>query len=149
VTPLERLLVPLLRAHQWAYERTGGRVGHRLGPLRTLLLRTRGRRTGTIRTAALVYAPDGPGRYVVVASNGGSARAPGWYHNLRTEPGAEVQVGRERHAVVARFPEGDERDRVWRLANANNRYRGGGRYDHYQRRTTRPIGVVVLEHVAP
>jgi deazaflavin-dependent oxidoreductase (nitroreductase family) len=133
-----------LRAHQWCYERSDGRVGHHLGGLRTLLLRTTGRRSGRTRTAALVYVDDGPGRYVVVASNGGSEHAPGWWHNLRADPHAEVQVRRDRYPVTASEPTGAERERLWVAVNENNRYRGGGRYDHYQAMTDRPIPVVVL-----
>ena len=134
-----------LRAHQWLYERTGGLVGHRLGPLPTLLLRTRGARTGKTRVAALVYGLDGPGRFVVVASNGGSDRAPGWLHNLRAEPRAEVQVGRKRQDVTAEIlTEGDDYDRCWKIVNDLNRVRGGGRYDHYQTLTQRRIPLVVL-----
>ena len=134
-----------LAAHQWIYERTGGRVGHRLGPLPTLLLRTRGARTGQTRVAALVYALDGDGRYVVVASNGGSDRSPGWLHNLRAEPRAEVQIGRKRRQVAAEIlTEGPDYDRCWKLVNEVNRFRGGGRYDHYQSLTERRIPLVVL-----
>ena len=42
----------------------------------TLLLRTTGRRSGALRTNALVYVRDG-GDYVVVASKGGDDHAPG------------------------------------------------------------------------
>src|SRR5688572_9514354 len=59
------LFVKMLRAHQWAYERSGGLVGHRLlfgNP--TLLLRTVGRNTGQRRTSALTYARGG-GDYLV------------------------------------------------------------------------------------
>ena len=45
---------------------------------------------------------------------------------------------------MAHDAEDDERERLWALVNANNRYRGAGRYDHYQSRTTRRIPVVVL-----
>src|SRR5689334_14774867 len=90
-----------LHAHQWLYEHTDGRVGGRVGNLPALLLRTTGARTGRTRTSALVYGTDGDLRYVVVASDGGSDRAPGWLHNLRANPKAEVQVGRTRSAVTA------------------------------------------------
>jgi deazaflavin-dependent oxidoreductase (nitroreductase family) len=149
VTALERVQSLGLRVHQWLYERSDGRVGHRLGGLSTLLLRTTGRRTGRTRVAALVYVTDGPDRYVVVGSNGGADRAPGWVHNLRAEARAEVQVGRRRISVRAYEAEGPERVRLWIRANERNRAGGRGRYDVYQDRTQRMIPVFVLEAEPP
>ena len=130
-----------LRVHQVLYERSGGLVGHRLLGVPTLLLRTTGARSGLTRTNALVYARDGE-RYLVVASKGGADQAPGWLHNLRKEPTAEVQIGRERRRASAAIVGGDDPDyaRVWRIVNDNN----GGRYDEYQTRTSRTIPVVAL-----
>jgi deazaflavin-dependent oxidoreductase (nitroreductase family) len=141
----ERFQRAALGAHQWLYERTDGRVGRKIGKLPTLLLRTKGARTGRTRVAALVYGLDGDGRYVVVASNGGSDRAPGWLHNLRADANAEVQVGRERHPATAEIlTEGPDYDRCWKIVNEVNRYRDGGRYEHYQTLTPRKISLVVL-----
>jgi deazaflavin-dependent oxidoreductase (nitroreductase family) len=144
---------PYLRLHQAVYERTGGRVGQRVGGGDALLLHTTGRRTGRRRTAALVYARDGDA-YVVVASNGGAPAHPGWFHNLRADPDVEVQIGRRHVAARARVVDGAERERLWRLANGNNRglapviHPGAsGRYEVYQRHTSREIPVVVLEPV--
>jgi deazaflavin-dependent oxidoreductase (nitroreductase family) len=134
-----------LRAHQWLYETTDGRVGQKIGKLPTLLLRTKGARTGQTRVAALVYGLDGDGRYVVVASNGGADRSPGWLHNVRAEPKVEVQVGRTRRAATAEvLTEGPDYDRCWKIVNEVNRYKDGGRYDHYQTLTKRRIPLVVL-----
>src|SRR5436305_12602596 len=69
-----------LKVHQAIYERSGGRVGHRLGGTRNLLLRTVGAKTGQPRVNALSYARDGRD-YVVVAPMGGAPRSPGWYHH--------------------------------------------------------------------
>jgi len=134
-----------LGAHQWLYEHTDGRIGEKVGKLPALLLRTTGARTGKTRTSALVYGMDGAGRYVVVGSDGGSDRTPGWVHNLRANPKAEIQVGRERRPVTAGIlTEGPDYDRCWRIVNDLNRYKDGGRYEHYQTLTTRRIPVVVL-----
>ena len=134
-----------LGAHQWLYEHTDGRIGEKVGKLPALLLRTTGARTGKTRTSALVYGMDGAGRYLVVGSDGGSDRAPGWVHNLRANPKAEIQVGRERRPVTAEIlTEGPDYERCWRIVNDLNRYKDGGRYEHYQTLTTRRIPVVVL-----
>jgi deazaflavin-dependent oxidoreductase (nitroreductase family) len=135
----------MLGAHQWLYEHTDGRIGAKVGKLPALLLRTTGARTGKTRTSALVYGTDGPGRYVVVGSDGGSDRAPGWVHNLRANPTAEVQIGRRRYPASAEIlTEGPDFDRCWKIVNDLNRYQDGGRYEHYQTLTTRKIPVVVL-----
>jgi deazaflavin-dependent oxidoreductase (nitroreductase family) len=133
--------VRVLKVHQFVYERSGGRIGHRLAGTRSLLLRTVGAKTGQPRTNALTYAKD-RADYVVVASMGGAPRSPGWYHNLRAHPEAEIQVGTRRISVTARavLPGDPDRDRLWQLADENNE----GRYRAYQKQTSRPIPVVVL-----
>jgi deazaflavin-dependent oxidoreductase (nitroreductase family) len=107
-----------------------------------LLLRTVGRRTSQPRTAALLYVRDGDA-YVVIASKGGAAQHPGWFHNLTAQPEVEIQVGRERIPVRARIAEGAERSRLWARADEINR----GQYATYQSRTSRVIPVVVLERI--
>jgi deazaflavin-dependent oxidoreductase (nitroreductase family) len=145
MSALESVQKLALDVHQWLYETTDGRIGAKVGKLPALLLRTTGARTGRKRTAALVYGMDGDGRYVVVGSAGGSDRTPGWVHNLRAHPKAEVQIGRSRHPVTAEIlTEGPDYDRCWRIVNELNRYKDGGRYEHYQTLTSRKIPVVVL-----
>ena len=139
---MAKLFVRALQAHQWLYEKSGGLVGHRLlfgNP--TLLLRTVGRKTGLARTSALTYARDGAD-YLVTASNGGSPRPPGWLANLKARPECEIQVGRRAIPVVARatLPGDPEYTRRWGLVDGVNR----GRYSEYQKKTRRPIAVVVL-----
>jgi deazaflavin-dependent oxidoreductase (nitroreductase family) len=65
-------------------------VGQRLIGVPCLLLRTTGRKSGTVRTSALVYARDGED-YLLVASNGGADRPPGWLFNIQAEPKVEIQ----------------------------------------------------------
>ncbi len=132
---------PLLKLHGQLYERSDGRVGHKMVGVPTLLLRSTGRRTKAQRCNALFYAADGAD-YVLVASNGGSDSGPGWLFNVRAKPEVEVQVGRKRSAGTARVLEpGDEDyERLWRLVNDNNH----ARYDAYQHQTARPIPLVVV-----
>lgn len=130
-----------LRLHQAVYVRSDGRIGHRTIGVPSLLLRSRGRRTGTNRTNALIYARDGH-EYVLVASNHGRDRQPAWLLNLEAEPHVEVQVARIRFPAVSRIVRPSDPDyvRLWRLANAANH----ARYDAYQSKTSRPILLVVL-----
>ena len=137
LTRLQQLFVV---AHQWVYQRSGGRIGASLGGRPMLLLHTVGRRSAERRTATLLYAQDGD-RYVIVASRYGGPKHPGWYHNLVAQPDAEIQVGTRRIPVHAHVAEGEEREAAWALADRVNK----GQYSVYQSRTDRTIPVVVLE----
>jgi deazaflavin-dependent oxidoreductase (nitroreductase family) len=123
------------------YVASDGWVGHRLLGVPSLLLRTTGKRTGETRTNALTYAPEGD-RYLVVASNGGSPKAPSWLHNLRAQPEVEIQVGRTRHPATARELGKDdpEYERLFAFCDERNR----GRFAAYQSKTTRTIPIVEL-----
>ena len=107
----------------------------------TLLMTSTGRRSGTRRTAALVYAKDADS-FVVVASNGGADAPPGWLHNVKAEPAVDLHVGRRRLAAVAQVIGPDDTDyaRLWTLVNDHNH----GRYDRYQAKTSRRIQLVRL-----
>lgn len=104
----------------------------------TLLLTTRGRRTGRILTMPLIYG-EADGAYVVIASKGGAPTHPGWFHNLTAEPEVGIQVGAEKMTAVARVADGEERERLW--AQMAELYPP---YLKYQTRTDRLIPVVVL-----
>jgi F420H(2)-dependent quinone reductase len=149
-TPGAILAAPYLKLHDLVYRATNGAVGKRGVGTPTLLLTTTGRKTGNARTHSLVYAKDGDD-YLVVASNGGSDQPPAWLLNLQANPDVHVQDGRRGFDATARVATADERPRLWEMVNRNNRglaplvHRGTiGRYDVYQRNTTREIAVVVL-----
>lgn len=130
------------RIHSAAYRATSGWLGGRLAGRDMLLLTTRGRRSGELRTTPLSYLADGDG-FVVVASNNGAPRDPAWWLNLTAEPTAEIQVGGERYAVRAHCAEGEERDRLWPLLVTCN-----PPYATYAERTTRALPVVVLTTIS-
>lgn len=137
--PARTVMRMISGTHELWYRLSGGLIGGRLGHLPILLLTTTGRRSGRRRTTPLVYLPYGE-NIVVIASNGGSDRHPEWWLNLRAQPKAEVQVGPDTKAVVARKAEGEERARLWR--DVVELYHG---YDEYRRMTSREIPVIVLE----
>ena len=108
--------------------------------LPSLLLHTVGAKTGKARTTSLTYARDNTD-YLVVASNGGSPRSPGWYHNLKADPDIEINVGPKRFAVTAQpvLPGDPDRERLWKIVTKYNKS-----YNEYQKKTRRPIPIVRL-----
>ncbi len=134
------LLDKAMRAHAAIYRATGGRIGHRVPGLAPMLLLDHvGAKSGTKRTAALLYLEDGE-NLVIVASKGGHPRHPAWFHNLKAHPDVSVQVGASRRDVRARVATAEERQRLW--PKAIEAYRG---YRTYQERTEREIPLVILE----
>jgi deazaflavin-dependent oxidoreductase (nitroreductase family) len=83
----------------------------------TLLLTTRGRRTGKLRRTALMYG-ENAGRYLLVPSNGGSATHPSWYLKLTANPDVEVQVRGDHFAARARTATPDEKTALWTIVSA-------------------------------
>jgi deazaflavin-dependent oxidoreductase (nitroreductase family) len=140
---LEQGLLPrVLRIHDAVYQKTNGWIGHRTLGIPSLLLHTVGAKTGQARTASLTYARDGDD-YLIVASKGGDPKAPGWYHNLKANRSVEINVGPKRFRVTAHpvLPADPDYTRLWQIVNKNN----SNRYEAYQKKTSRPIPVVVLK----
>ena len=103
-----------------------------------LFLTTTGRKTRKRRTVPLSFVRDGEG-YALVGSNGGAEWSPRWWLNLQSDPNAVVQIGTERHRVVAEKASDADRERLW--PELLKVYAG---YDTYARNTTREIPVVLL-----
>jgi deazaflavin-dependent oxidoreductase (nitroreductase family) len=106
-----RVLTPLDR---FLYPRTRGRlisVGAPVVPV--LMLTTTGRRSGDPHEVPLLYLTRGDGEVLVVASNWGRKRHPGWSANLIADPAAVVQRGDDRFPVTARLLDAAEKAKVW------------------------------------
>jgi deazaflavin-dependent oxidoreductase (nitroreductase family) len=125
--------------HIRRYEKTGGRAGHEWNGATTLLLTTRGRKTGKLRRTALIYGRDGD-NYVLVASRGGHAHHPSWYLNLVANPEVTVQVRADKFTARAHTATPEEKARLWPLMTSI-----WPAYDDYQEKTDREIPIVVLE----
>ncbi len=105
-----------------------------------LYLTTVGAKSGQERMAAVSRFPDSDRSWLVVASSGGSASHPGWYHNIAAHPAQVwVEAGGRRHQVTAEQLDGDERERAWQRITASQ-----PRYAGYQRKTDRSIPVIRL-----
>jgi deazaflavin-dependent oxidoreductase (nitroreductase family) len=123
------------------FRANGGKVAAFEGrPL--LLLHHTGAKTGAERVNPLVYLPL-DGSFAVFGSKAGGPTNPDWYHNLRANPDASVEVGTETIPVRARVAEGEERDTIW-----EEQKRVNSNFADYEQKTTRSIPVVILERVA-
>ena len=119
---------------------TGGRVSLAVGILPVVVLTSTGARSGLRRDAPVSYFTDGDD-VILMASNYGDARHPGWYHNLIAHPECELHIGQRGGSFVARATEGPERDRLYALAV--DLYRGYAKYAQ-QADGIRTIGVLRL-----
>ena len=126
-------------AHVESYRETGGEYGHLWRGAPTLLLTTKGAKSGKERTMALIYGRSGDD-YLLVASNGGSTDHPQWFTNLTKDPEVELQVRDEVFPARARVATDEEKPAMWREMASH-----WPAYDRYQEKTDRPIPVVVLE----
>lgn len=121
------------------FRANGGKVG--AGKTPHLLLTTSGAKSGLTRVNPLHYSSDGE-RLIVLASKGGSATHPDWYHNLVAHPQVTVEVGGDRFPARAIVAEGQERERLYNQHAASLPHFAG-----FQKKTRRQIPVVILERI--
>jgi len=115
-----------------------GKVGGMFEGAPLLLLHTIGARSNQPRINPVMYLQDGD-RYVVFASKAGADTNPDWYHNLKTHPNIQIEVGDATIDVYAEEILGHERNVLFeRQATL---YPG---FADYQRKTNRVIPVVAL-----
>lgn len=126
-------------SHVRAYRESGGERGYIWNNATTLLLTTRGRKSGTEKTVPLIFVRDGK-NYVIIASLGGAAKHPVWYLNLEANPRVTLQVKDKVFEATAHTAQSPERERLWAKA-----VESWPQYNDYQAKTTRCIPVVVLE----
>jgi deazaflavin-dependent oxidoreductase (nitroreductase family) len=130
-----KIFVPI---HAWILKTFKGRVMGTMGPAPILLLSVPGRRSGQLRTSPLLYARDN-GRYIIIASKGGSAANPDWFENLVANGGGTVEIGEESFPVTAEVVHGPDRERLW-----NEAAKAYPPYNDYAKKTDREIPVVAL-----
>ena len=116
------------------------RKGDRFMGMDLLYLTTVGARTGEKRQTPLARFPDGDDAWLIVASSGGSARNPSWYHNLAAHPDQVwIEVAGRQLRVTTEQLAGARRDEAWqRIVATVPRYTG------YQRKTDRLLPVLRL-----
>ena len=126
------------RLHASFWKLTRGRFVDGIGAAPFLLLTTKGRKTGRLRTTPVLYLEDGSD-LVVVASFGGNDMHPAWYLNLKEYPEAELVIRGERRRVTAREITIEEKKIIWpRLVKSYPQF------EIYQQRTSREIPLLRL-----
>ncbi|MBZ0288988.1 MAG: nitroreductase family deazaflavin-dependent oxidoreductase [Anaerolineae bacterium] len=125
--------------HIRRYVESNGTDGYLYQGKPTLLLTTRGRKSGKLYRTALIYGQDGE-RYLLVPSNGGKAEHPSWYLNLIENPEVELQVRADKFRARARIATPEEKPALWQIMT-----RIFPHYNAYQKKTKRELPVVILE----
>ena len=123
-----------------AYEASGGTKANTLRDtgIPVIIVTMKGAKSGKVRKIALMRV-EHQGEYALVASYGGAAKHPVWYHNLTADPGAvQLQDGPEPFDATVREVHGDERAAWWERAVAVF-----SNYAEYQAKTDRQIPVLV------
>ena len=124
------------------FRANAGRVGGPFEGMTLLLLHHTGARSGASRINPLVYRRDGE-RYLIFASKAGAPTNPDWYHNLKANPAATIEVGTDTVTVLASEATGDERDRMYQEMAERS-----PQFAEYQANTERVIPVIVLTPAA-
>ncbi|MBO0835469.1 MAG: nitroreductase family deazaflavin-dependent oxidoreductase [Actinobacteria bacterium] len=116
------------------------RSGDKFQGMDLLYLTTTGAKTGQKRQSTVARFADGDDAWIIVASAGGSAHHPAWYHNIAAHPDQVwIEFGGQQMRVTPEQLAGDERARAWqRIVARQPRYAG------YERKTDRPIPVIRL-----
>ncbi len=153
---LRRLLAPLTRtrAFRWAGPRalpriekalsrvTGRRVQLRALLVPSLVLYTRGARSGEERETYLMYTPDGQGRAIVAGTSFARSAHPGWTYNLRRNPEARIVVRGRTYRVRATEIDDAGREAAW--ARIERQWPG---YRAYERESGRTVRLFLLRPV--
>ncbi len=134
--PVVRVFTDL---HVLLYRLTGGKA--QIAKYPTMLLTTKGRKTGNLRTIPLVYVADGD-CFIIAAAYAGSEQNPTWWLNLQHSKEADVQVRRHKVRVRYELAPPEERENFWQRLVAMYPY-----FTEYQGRTQRQIPVIILKPV--
>lgn len=93
---------------------TRGRVSS-VWPFPAVVMTHVGAKSGRARTSALVYFTD-RGRVILIATNFGESRNPGWYHNVKANPLVTLYGRGIFGRFIAEETHDAERDRLFRRA---------------------------------
>ncbi len=141
---MRRFLFKLITTiHVFLYRLTRGKFGSEMRGFGVLLLTTTGRKTGKKRTTPLGYL-EHDGGYIIIGSNAGSNAHPAWFHNLKHQPRATIQVKDKQLEVIAETAKPDKRTQLLtRLVEV------APGYADYAKQTNREIPLVILRPLRP
>ena len=126
-----------------AYEESGGERANTLresdDPI--VVITSRGAKSGLLRKNPVMRV-ERDGKYLAVASMGGSPDNPEWYYNFVANPEVDLQDGPEAKSYRARMLDGEERVDWWAYA-----VQTWPTYGKYQERTDREIPIFLLEEI--
>lgn len=123
------------------FRQNKGKLGGMFEGWELILLTTNGAKTGKRRTNPLGYI-ELDDKIVVVASNMGSPRHPGWYHNIRHSERVTIETGTETYEAIAAIPPATERDALFAKVVAED-----PGFAEYQAKTTRVLPVVTVHRI--
>ena len=120
------------------------RSGDKFQGMDLLYLTTVGAKSGQKRQSTVARFQDGEDAWLVVASAGGAAHHPAWYHNIAAHPDQIwIEFGGKQIKVTPTQLDGDERAQAWqRITQSQPRYRA------YESKTDRAIPVIRLTGAA-
>jgi deazaflavin-dependent oxidoreductase (nitroreductase family) len=116
------------------------RSGDKFQGMDLLYLTTVGAKTGQKRQSVVARFPDGEDAWLVVASAGGSAHHPAWYHNIAAHPDQVwIEVSGRQLQVTPTQLDGEARAQAWQqITQRQPRFAG------YEQKTDREIPVIRL-----
>ena len=126
--------------HRVVFNVSKGRIFGKAFGMPLVELVTTGRRSGKERSTMLAVPIVDGDRLVLVASFGGDDRHPAWYLNLQANPEVRATIAGSTRTMIARIATEEERVELW--PQITSAFEG---YARYQKRTERPIPVVILE----
>jgi deazaflavin-dependent oxidoreductase (nitroreductase family) len=126
--------------HRVVFNISKGRIFGKAFGMPLVELVTTGRRSGKQRSTMLAVPIVDGDRLVLVASFGGDDRHPAWYLNLQANPEVRATIAGSTRTMIARIATEEERVELW--PQITSVFEG---YARYQKRTERPIPVVILE----
>jgi deazaflavin-dependent oxidoreductase (nitroreductase family) len=123
------------------YESSGGTEGTSPRGRPTILMTTRGAKTGKLRKTPVMRV-EHEGTYAAVASLAGAPENPLWYYNLLAHPQVELRDATQTWDMTAREIHGAEKAVWWERCLA-----AYPDYADHQHKTEREIPVFLLEPI--
>ena len=121
------------------YRLSGGRLMNTLAGMPIVLIKMTRAKSSASTTIPLMYVPHKDG-VVLVASQGGAPKNPGWYYSLTKNPEVEVTQGGKTQKLRARRVSDEEKAELWPTCVKHY-----PPFQQYQNRTERNIPVFLCE----